>query len=44
LILDIQNLTNTRNEGYFDYNHTTNEEFVKKQLGLIPVISYRREF
>jgi len=44
LILDIQNLTNKRNDGFYNYDHGIEEEFLEKQLGLIPVMSYRREF
>jgi len=44
IILDIQNLTNRLNEGFYDYNHRMKEEFLDTQLGLIPVMSYRREF
>ncbi len=44
IILDIQNLSNTLNEAYFSYDLERDEEFIEKQLGLIPVFSYRREF
>lgn len=44
IILDIQNLSNTKNDAFFNFDHVTGEELVEKQLGLIPVMSYRREF
>jgi hypothetical protein len=44
LALDIQNITNTKNES-FKYYDTFLEEVVQKyQLGLIPILSYRIEF
>ncbi len=44
LALDIQNVTNNKNES-FKYYDTFLEEVVQKyQLGLIPILSYRIEF
>ena len=44
LALDIQNVTNTKNE-LFKYYDTFLDEVVQKyQLGLIPILSYRIEF
>ncbi len=42
--LDLQNLTNTRNEAYVYYDQRKGEVVTKYQLGLIPNLSYRIEF
>ncbi len=44
IILDIQNLTNKLNDGYYSFDQNRQQVVLEKQLGLIPVISYRREF
>jgi len=42
--LDLQNVSGTRNEGYHRYDAFLKRVVVQKQLGLIPVLSYRWEF
>jgi hypothetical protein len=44
LALDIQNVTNTKNESFKYYDTFLNEVVQKYQLGLIPILSYRIEF
>ena len=42
LTLDIQNLTNRLNDGYYFFDHFLNEEVLEKQLGAIPILSYKK--
>jgi hypothetical protein len=42
--LDIQNVSNTKNESYRYYDTLRKEVVTKYQLGIIPVLSYRVEF
>lgn len=42
--LDIQNVTNTKNEAYTYYDRIKRKNTVQYQLGTIPVLSYRVEF
>lgn len=42
--LDIQNVTNTKNEAYFYYDQFLSDLVSKKQLGMIPNMSYKIEF
>ena len=42
--VDLQNVTNARNEQYRYYDHRKGEVVTKYQLGLIPNLSYRVEF
>ena len=44
LSLDIQNLTNNENEAFRFYDILLDEISLQKQLGIIPVLSYRVEF
>lgn len=44
LVVDIQNVTNTKNESFKYYDTFLNEVVQKYQLGLIPILSYRIEF
>ncbi|ACT93585.1 TonB-dependent receptor [Dyadobacter fermentans] len=44
LALDLQNVSGTQNEGYHRYDAFLKQIVVQKQLGLIPVLSYRWEF
>lgn len=44
LALDIQNLTNNKNESFKYYDTFLNEVVQNYQLGLIPILSYRIEF
>lgn len=44
LSLDIQNITNRRNDGYTYYNYIERTIKGKKQLGLLPVLSYKYKF
>ncbi|MFK7775674.1 MAG: carboxypeptidase-like regulatory domain-containing protein [Saprospiraceae bacterium] len=44
LALDIQNVTNTKNESFKYYDTFLDEVVQKYQLGLIPILSYRIEF
>jgi hypothetical protein len=44
LALDLQNITNRKNDGYYYYDHVQDEVLAQKQLGLIPNLSYRLEF
>ncbi|OJV19941.1 MAG: hypothetical protein BGO21_11125 [Dyadobacter sp. 50-39] len=44
LALDLQNVSATRNEAYRFYDNVKGRVVTQKQLGLIPVISYRWEF
>lgn len=39
--LDIQNVTNRENDGYYFYEPVSGETTLKKQLGLIPILSWR---
>ncbi len=39
--LDIQNVTNRENDAYYYYEPLTQEATLKKQLGLIPILSWR---
>jgi hypothetical protein len=42
--LDIQNAGNQENSGFFYYDHLQKQVLDKKQLGIIPILSYRVEF
>lgn len=42
--LDIQNASNQENAGFFYYDHLQKQILEKKQLGIIPILSYRVEF
>ena len=42
--LDIQNLSNRENDGFRYYDPLLKSVFLQKQLGLIPVLSYRLEW
>gem|GEM_PF-338967 len=42
--LDIQNITNIENDAFTNYDFLSGEDFVQKQLGLIPILAYRIEF
>lgn len=42
--LDIQNLLNRQNDGFFYADPIFKAVYLQKQLGLIPVLSYRLEF
>jgi hypothetical protein len=42
--LDIQNTTNHRNAAYYFYNTESNRVQLKRQIGLLPIMSYRIEF
>jgi len=42
--LDIQNASNQENAGFFYYDHLQKQVLEKKQLGIIPILSYRVEF
>ena len=44
LALDIQNVTNSKNESFKYYDTFLNEVEQQYQLGLIPILSYRIEF
>lgn len=44
LALDIQNLTNRANEAFRYYDPYLQQIFVKNQLGLIPLLSYKVQF
>lgn len=44
LTLDIQNLTNNLNDAYYFYDAYLNKEVLQKQLGTIPILSYKRVF
>lgn len=44
LALDLQNVSGTQNEAYHRYDAFQKKVVVQKQLGLIPVLSYRWEF
>ncbi len=44
LAIDIQNVTNTKNESFKYYDTFLDEVVQKYQLGLIPILSYRIEF
>lgn len=44
IALDIQNLTNAKNEAFSYFDVLRGELVVKNQLGLIPVLSYRATF
>ena len=39
--IDIQNVTNRENDAYYYYEPLTQEATLKKQLGLIPILSWR---
>ncbi len=39
--LDIQNVTNRENDAYYYYEPLTQKSTLKKQLGLIPILSWR---
>jgi CarboxypepD_reg-like domain len=44
IAMDIQNLFNTQNEAYHDYDRVKNKVTTQYQLGLIPVLVYRIDF
>lgn len=44
LALDIQNISNTKNEAYSYYDTRKQQIVVRNQLGMIPIVSYRVEF
>lgn len=44
IALDVQNVTNTKNEAYRYYDMLRKEVITKYQLGIIPVLSYRVDF
>ncbi len=44
LSLDIQNLSNRKNEAYLYFDNVQQRVVTKKQLGLIPFLNYRVEF
>lgn len=44
LSIDLQNVSSTKNEAFRYYDRVKRQVVVQKQLGLIPVISYRWEF
>lgn len=43
LSLDIQNLTNRRNEAFYFYDSLNQEISLNRQLGLIPILSWKRK-
>ena len=42
--IDIQNLTNAQNVAFYYYDFHSGKVETKKQLGMIPLLSYRLEF
>ena len=44
LVLDVQNITNRENDAYNYKDYWLDEKVLKKQLGIIPILSYRRTF
>jgi hypothetical protein len=44
IAVDIQNISNTKNEAYSYFDTQKQQVVVRNQLGLIPVVSYRIEF
>jgi hypothetical protein len=42
--LDIQNVLNRENDGFRYYDALLNKTLIQKQLGLVPVLSYRMEW
>jgi len=44
LALDIQNVLNRKNDGFYFYDELLQERVLKEQLGLIPVLSWKRNF
>jgi len=44
LSLDIQNLTSRKNDQYHYYDSVQDKVLLKKQLGLIPILTWRGEF
>ena len=44
IILDIQNLTSVQNDAYYFYDPVQDAVVLEKQLGMIPVLSYKRVF
>ena len=42
--LDIQNVLNTQNDGFRYYDRWLKKVILQKQLGLVPVLSYRLEW
>lgn len=44
LSLDIQNLLNQKNDAFYFYDELLQERVLKQQLGLIPVLSWKRKF
>jgi outer membrane receptor protein involved in Fe transport len=44
LSLDIQNLTNRKNDQYHYYDSVQDKVLLKSQLGLIPILTWRGEF
>jgi len=44
IILDIQNISNRMNDSYYRYDPVADDVLLEKQLGMIPVLSYKRIF
>lgn len=44
IYLDIQNLTNRKNTGFYDFDEVQQTVVRREQLGLIPILTYRVEF
>ncbi|RMG88426.1 MAG: TonB-dependent receptor [Bacteroidetes bacterium] len=44
LAIDLQNMTNRKNDGWYYHDSVKNDVILKKQLGLIPNLSYKIEF
>ena len=42
LVLDIQNLTSRENDAYYFFDSFLQEVVLEKQLGIIPILSYKR--
>ena len=42
LSLDIQNVMSRENDAYYYYDPLVGDVVLKKQLGIIPILSYRR--
>ncbi|HEY4656603.1 MAG TPA: TonB-dependent receptor, partial [Cyclobacteriaceae bacterium] len=42
--LDVQNITDRHNPAYYYYDTETESVLLKKQVGIVPLISYRLEF
>lgn len=44
LVLDIQNLTNRQNDAHFYFDRLTDQYGLRKQLGIIPILSWKYTF